>query len=187
MNSKHGFILVLVIVALICTPSFADLVRLKSGKSVQGEIVEENDQTIKIKLDVAKGAGYFTVQKDEVLRIIRETPEERARRIEETNRAKGLVKDGDEWVTPEVKAARDAQKQAEQAAKDQQKAALQLQMEQLKAEQRQQQESEQAYGKSLERSRVQMTGDLRNVVFKLAFFIVLAIIAFALLKHYFWD
>ena len=187
MKAEKTLVLLCFIIALICRPVLADIVRLKDGRSIEGEIVEEDDQIIKIKLNVARGVGYVPVRKEDVRRIVRERPEERERRVDETMRAKGLVKDGDEWVTEEVKAARDAQRKAEQERKMEERAVFQRQIQELKQEQRELQETQEAARERLQRSTRENTAILRDTVLKVAFFAVLAAVAFTLLKRYFWD
>jgi len=181
------FLLLFTVIALLCIPARADIVRLKDGRSHEGEIVEENEDGIKLKLEMEGGTAYITIPADQIRRVFRESPEERQRRIEEQKRARGLVKDGDEWVTKEVKAARDAQREAERAAKMQQRAPLRAEIEKLRQEQKQLEEKEDRFRESLDESRQRMTSDLRSVVLRLLFCVVIAAIAFTLLKRYFWD
>ncbi|MCK5558753.1 MAG: hypothetical protein KAJ01_10255 [Candidatus Hydrogenedentes bacterium] len=187
MNSKYAMLLFSLMIALICRPVLGDIVRLKDGRSYEGEIVEENDETIKIKLDVARGTGYVTVRRENIRRIVRQSPEERQRQVEERMRARDLVKDGDEWVTKEEKAAREEQKKAEEARKARQRAPYQREIEKLKREQEERQRKEQAFQESMDRSRSESTTTLRDISLKLVFFAVLGIIAFTLMKRYFWD
>ena len=187
VRRKNALLLFSFIVVFMCLPVRADLVRLKDGRSYEGEIVEENEDTIKLKVDMARGTSYVIVRTEEIRRIFRETPEERERRIGERNRARGLVKDGDEWVTKEVKAARDAQREAERAAKVEQRTKYLTEIEKLKQEQKQLEEKEDTFRDSLDESRQRMTADLRSVVLRLVFFVVIGAIAFTLLKRYFWD
>jgi hypothetical protein len=175
------------VILFLCIPAHADIVRLKDGRSHEGEIVEENDDGIKLKVEMQRGTAYVTIPADQIRRIIRESAEERERRIEEQNLARGLVKDGDEWVTQEVKDARDAQREAERAAKAKERVPYQVEIEKLKQEQKQLEEKEDAFRENLEESRQTMTSDLRRVVLKLVFCVVIAAIGFALLKRYFWD
>jgi hypothetical protein len=175
---------------IICLSANGDIIRLKDGTSYEGQIVEENDSMVRIKLDAGGGHAYSTVNREDIRRILRDTPEERERKIEEQRRAEGLVKDGDEWVTKEVKAAREAQAKAEEGRKLQQRLKYKLQMDQLKQEQKQLEESAPVgdeFGGKINRSGELMGADLRSVLLRLAFFAVLAIVAFALLKRYFWD
>ncbi len=169
-------LLLFFLILFLCIPCPADIVRLKDGRSHEGEIVEENDAGVRLKVEMERGTAYVTIPADQIRRVIRESPEERERRIEERNLAKGLVKDGDEWVTQEVKAARDAQR-----------APLQTEIDKLKQEQRQLKEKEDAFRESLDESRQRMSADLRSVVLRLVFCVVIAAIAFTLLKRYFWD
>jgi hypothetical protein len=186
VKNKRAFLLCLFIISVLCKPVLGDIVRLKDGRSYEGEIVEEDDESIKIQLDMTRGAGYITVQRDEIRRIVRETPQERQRKIEEQMRARGLVQDGDEWITPEEKASRDAQRQAEEQRKAQDRARYQREIDKLKEEQKQLQYDDRVR-EGLERSRTESTTILRGIVFKLIFFAILAAIAFTLLKRYFWD
>jgi len=181
------FLLLFSVTVFLCIAARADIVRLKDGRSHEGEIVEENDEGIRLKLEMEGGTAYVTIPVDQIRRVFRESPEERERRIEERNRAQGLVKDGDEWVTKEVKAARDAQREAERAAKMQERAPLQAEIEKLRQEQKQLEEKDDAFRESLDESRQRMTSDLRSVVLRLVFCVVIAAIAFTLLKRYFWD
>jgi len=187
VKNKYALLLFLLAVGLFCAAVSGDIVRLKDGRSHEGEIVQETDETIKIKLDMVRGAGYVTVPRDEIRRIIRQTPEEREKQRAEMMQAAGYVKDGDEWVTAQEKAARDAQKQAEQEKKVKDRAPYQQQIEKLRQEQREQQEKEQAFRDSLNRSGEESTATLRDITLKLVFFAILGIIAFTLLKRYFWD
>lgn len=190
MKRKSALFLFPFVIMIICLSANADTVRLKDGASYEGEIVEENDDSIRIKLDAGGGRAYRTVKREEIRRILRDTPEERERRSEEQKRAQGLVKDGDEWVTKEVKAAREAQTKAEETRKMQQRLKYKRKMEQLKQEQKQLDESTplgDGYGESINRSKERMSADLRSVLLRLAFFAVLAVVAFVLLKRYFWD
>jgi len=187
VKRKNVLILFALVVLSVGPSANADLVRLNDGTRYEGEIVEENDDSIRIRLDAGGGAAYATVKREEILRIIRDTPEERQRKEEERKRAQGLVKDGDEWVTEQVKADREAQRKAEETRKMQQRLKYKLEMDQIKEEQKQLQEADEAFGESLDRSGERMVGDLRSVLFRFAFFVVLAIIAFVLLKRYFWD
>lgn len=188
MKRKSALLLFPFIV--ICLSANADIIRLKDGNSYEGEIIEETDDTIRIKLDAGGGRAYATVDIEDVRRIIRDTPEERERKQQEQKRAEGLVKDGDEWVSKEVKAAREAQRKAEETRKMQDRLKYKREMDKLKQEQKQLEESTplgDGYGASVNRSKERMSADLRSVVLRLAFFAALAAIAFALLKRYFWD
>jgi hypothetical protein len=187
VKNRYALLLSLLAIALIYRAVSGDIVRLKDGRSHEGEIVEETDETIKIKLDMVRGSGYVTVPRDEIRRIVRQTPEDREKQHAEMMQAAGYVKDGDEWVTAEEKAARDAQKQTEQAQKVKDRAPYQQQIEKLRQEQRGRQEKEQAFKDSLNRSGEESTATLRDITLKLIFFAILGIIAFTLLKRYFWD
>gem|GEM_PF-2724262 len=187
MKRTYLVLLLFSIIAFLCIPARADIVRLKDGRSHEGEIVEENDDGIKLKLEMEGGTAYVTIPADQIRRVFRESPEERERRIEEQKRAQGLVKDGDEWVTKEVKADRDQQREAEQAAKMKQRAPLQAEIEKLRQEQRQLEKKDDDFRQNLDESRQRMTSDLRSVVLRLIFCVVIAAIAFTLLKRYFWD
>lgn len=190
MKREKGLLLFPILILSICLSANADIVRLKDGTSYTGQIVEENEDTIRIKLDVGGGRAYATVNAEEVRRIIRDTPEERKRREEEQSRAEGLVKDGDEWVTKEVKAAREAQRKAEETLKIQERLKYKRKMDKLKQERKQLDESTpvgDGYGASLNRSKERMGADLRSVLLRLTFFAALAAVAFVLLKRYFWD
>jgi Skp family chaperone for outer membrane proteins len=187
VKRKNLVLLLFSMIVFLCIPAHADIVRLKDGKSHEGEIVEENDTGIRLKLEMDGGTAYVTIPADQIRRVFRETPEERERRIEERNRAQGLVKDGDEWVTKEVKAARDKQRETERADKMEQRAPLQAEIEKLRQEQQQLEKKDDAFRESLDESRQRMTSDLRSVVLRLVFCVVIAAIAFTLLKRYFWD
>ena len=141
MKRENTLLLLPIVILSFCLSANADIVRLKDGTSYTGQIVEENEDTIRIKLDVGGGRGYATVNVDEVRRIIRDTPEERARREEEQKRAEGFVKDGDEWVTKEVKATREAERKAEETRKIQERLKYKREMDKLKQEQKQLQEN----------------------------------------------
>lgn len=188
MKRKSALLLFSLIV--ICLAANADIIRLKDGNSYEGEIIEETDQTIRIKLDAGGGRAYATVDVADVRRIIKDTPEERQRKQEEQKRAEGLVQDGDEWVSKEVKAAREAERKAADTRKMQDRLKYRREIDKLKQEQKQLEESKPLgddYGESINRSGERMSADLRSVVLRLAFFAALAAIAFALLKRYFWD
>ena len=194
MKNKCTVLLFLIAIALICRPALGDIVRLKDGRSYEGEIVEETDETIKIKLDMVRGSGYITVPKDEIRRHIAESPQEREVRLTDMMTERGFVKDGDDWVTPEEKAARDAQRQAEDAQRqaeqkqvEEKRAPYRAQMEKLKEEQRERQQKEQDFKDRLNRSGEESSATLRDISLKLIFFVILGIIAFTLLKRYFWD
>ena len=190
MKRKSALLLFPFVIIVICLLAHGDIVRLNDGTSYEGQIVEENDDSIRIKLDLGGGRAYRTVNRDEIRRILRDTPQERERKMEEQKRADGLVKDGDEWVTKEVKAAREAQAKAEQALKMQQRLKYKRQMDQLKQEQKQLEQSAPVgdeFGDKINRSGELMGADLRSVLLRLAFFAVLAVVAFVLLKRYFWD
>jgi hypothetical protein len=187
VKNKYALALSLITIALICWPALGDIVRLKDGRSYEGEIVEETDETLKIKLDMVRGVGYITVSRDEIRRHITETPEERERRLAEMMTERGFVKDGDEWVTPEQKTAREAQRQAEQKQIEEKRAPYRKQMQELRQEQRERQRKEDAFRDGLERSGRESTAVLRDITLKLIFFAILGIVAFTLLKRYFWD
>jgi hypothetical protein len=187
VKNKYALLLFLLAIGLFCRAASGDIVRLNDGRSYEGEIVEETDETIKIKLDLVRGSGYVTVRRDEIRRRIAETPQEREGRLAEMMTERGFVKDGDEWVTPEEKAARDAQRQAEQEQIQEQRAPYRAQMEKLKQEQRERQQKEQDFKDRLNRSGEESTATLRDITLKLIFFVILGIIAFTLLKRYFWD
>ncbi|MBE7464967.1 MAG: hypothetical protein HS116_15940 [Planctomycetes bacterium] len=120
---------VLLLSALLWAPAvvLADTVVLKNGQELEGEILKQDDDGIRLK--VPQGMVY--VERTKILAIEEDTPEkiaareraaEEKRKFDEAMRAKGLVNFGGKWMRPEDqakiladRAAADAKKKADEA------------------------------------------------------------------------
>lgn len=75
---KVSFLIVSLIFSsfLLITPSdvFADMIYLKNGKQIEGLIVAEDSESVKINI----GSGKITLQKKNISRILKYTPQEQA-------------------------------------------------------------------------------------------------------------
>ncbi|MFH1413577.1 MAG: hypothetical protein ABIG56_01865 [Candidatus Omnitrophota bacterium] len=67
MPKKMQYIIITAILALMHTTAFADIIYLKNGKQVEGKIIEETQDSVKIELDIK--LTYFA---DQIERIERE-------------------------------------------------------------------------------------------------------------------
>ncbi|GMV81661.1 MAG: hypothetical protein AMXMBFR7_28450 [Planctomycetota bacterium] len=126
--ARHAFLFPMLL-ALLFAPSvvLADTVVLKNGQELEGEILKQDDDGIRLK--VPQGMVY--VERAKILAIEEDTPEkiaareraaEEKRKFEEAMRAKGLVNFGGKWMRPEDqakiladRAAADAKKKADEA------------------------------------------------------------------------
>ena len=84
MNVWHP-LLVLIAGWLWLSHAYADTVRLKTGKILEGTIVSETDANVRIEVEYAGGTILSTEihNKDEIAEIVRSTPEQLAQRAME--------------------------------------------------------------------------------------------------------
>ena len=103
---------------------FADLIILKNGQDIEGEVVKETDKGLILKLEY----GTLLVEKDKILRREKDTPEKIAKRLaaeekrkkfEAEMRAAGNVEYRGKWISKEEYDAIQEKKKAEREERKQ--------------------------------------------------------------------
>ena len=89
--SGKGVVLLLMfmLLSVLCIYGYADTVELKKGAKIEGQIIEETDEFVKIELS---SGGYMKVKKSKVNAITKLSAEEKQKIIEELQKKKEVVK-----------------------------------------------------------------------------------------------
>lgn len=128
------------LVSLAAPAASADLVRLTNGQTMEGVVMEETNREIRLQID---WQGYTTLDRSIVQEVVLEGPALNERRREQwrqdravlikrqedqaafdaAQREKGLIKRGEDWVTPEAVAALESAERQEELSRLEQRLA----------------------------------------------------------------
>jgi hypothetical protein len=156
---KRPAIALAILALLLSAAAYADTVVLKNGQAIEGQILDQDDDTLKLEVVF----GTMRVPMDKVLRIEKDTPEVIAQRekkmaeereFTEKMRADGKVLFKGKWITEEQKKAEEAKlAEAKKKRDEERKKAAELAAKRKKEEEEKQKLAEQQRQQQLQQQQ----------------------------------